>query len=250
MAVGNKVLRLAGINKFYGMGETQVSALVDINFDVDKGDFIAIMGPSGSGKSTLMNVLGCLDKPTSGEYWIDDNEVSQLTDDELAYIRNQYIGFIFQNYNLLPNLTALENVELPLIYRGMGREQRKEIASEALKKVGLEDRMFHKPSELSGGQQQRVAIARAIAGSPALLLADEPTGNLDSRSELEILDIFQKLNQQGMTILIVTHDEVVAEHCKRIIRVKDGLLVNNQKIEIRKDANDALQSIEIGADVG
>lgn len=246
----DKILQLSGISKIYGQGETKLYALKDVEFYITKGDFSAIMGPSGSGKSTLMNILGCLDKPSTGQYWIGEHEVSQLSDDELAYIRNQYIGFIFQNYNLLPNLTALENVELPLIYRGSGRFERREIAIEALKSVGLEDRMHHRPSELSGGQQQRVAIARAIAGKPTLLLADEPTGNLDSRSELEILSIFQRLNEQGMTILIVTHDEVVAQHCKRIIRVKDGLLVNNDKIKMQKDANEALQTLAIGADIG
>jgi len=246
--VANKILQLKDIDKIYGQGETEVIALKEINFAIEEGDFAAIMGPSGSGKSTLMNILGCLDKPTSGEYWIEENEVSQLSDDDLAYIRNQYIGFIFQNFNLLPNLTALENVELPLIYRGIGREERREIARDALTKVGLEDRMYHKPTELSGGQQQRVAIARAIAGKPSLLLADEPTGNLDSRSELEILEIFQSFNKQGITILIVTHDEVVAEHCKRIIRVRDGLLVKNQQLKIQKEAYKGLESLAAGVD--
>ncbi|WP_339061862.1 ABC transporter ATP-binding protein [Tepidibacillus marianensis] len=246
------MLRLNNINKVYGMGNMQLYALKNIDVHVKESDFVAIMGPSGSGKSTLMNVLGCLDKPTSGEYFIGEHEVSQLSDDELASIRNQYLGFIFQNYNLLPTLTAVENVELPLIYRGLSRNERREKAFEALTKVGLQDRLYHRPSELSGGQQQRVAIARAIAGNPTVLLADEPTGNLDSRSELEILAIFQDLNRQGMTIMIVTHDEVVAEHCSRIIRVKDGEIMTNKQIqeELRKDAACQLTTLQVSEVVG
>lgn len=234
------------------MGDTEFYALKNIDVHVKEGDFVAIMGPSGSGKSTLMNILGCLDKPTSGEYFIGEHEVSQLSDDALASIRNQYLGFIFQNYNLLPTLTAVENVELPLIYRGLSRSERRERAVEALTKVGLQERLYHRPSELSGGQQQRVAIARAIAGNPTVLLADEPTGNLDSRSELEILAIFQDLNRQGMTILIVTHDEVVAEHCRRIIHVKDGEIMTNKLIqeELRKDAAYQLTTLQVSEVVG
>lgn len=246
--VENKILELKQINKIYGSGDTELYALKDVSFDIYKGDFVAIMGPSGSGKSTLMNILGCLDTPSLGQYWINQDEVSELSDDELAYIRNQHIGFIFQNYNLLPNLTALRNVELPLIYRGLSRKEREEIALEALRKVGLEDRITHTPSELSGGQQQRVAIARAIAGKPTILLADEPTGNLDSQSELEILSIFQSLNEQGITILIVTHDEIVAEHCKRTIRVRDGKLVADQPIPKQRSAKLTLETALKGAE--
>lgn len=246
----NKILQLKDINKTYGIGDVKVHALRDIIFDVSEEDFVAIMGPSGSGKSTLMNILGCLDTPTSGEYWINEYEVSQLSDNDLAYIRNKYIGFIFQNYNLLANLTALENVELPLIYQGANKAMRKEAALEALAKVGLEDRMLHKPTELSGGQQQRVAIARAIASKPTILLADEPTGNLDSHSELEILSIFQALNQQGMTILLVTHDELVADHCKSVIQVKDGYIVSNQLNYEQLDANIELEKARQEVNVG
>lgn len=246
--VENKILELKLINKIYGTGDTELYALKDVSFDIYKGDFVAIMGPSGSGKSTLMNIIGCLDTPSLGQYWINQDEVSELADDELAYIRNQHIGFIFQNYNLLPNLTALRNVELPLIYRGLSKKEREEIALEALTKVGLDDRITHKPSELSGGQQQRVAIARAIAGKPTILLADEPTGNLDSHSELEILSIFQSLNEQGMTILIVTHDEIVAEHCKRTIRVRDGRLVADEQILKQRSAKLTLQTALKGAE--
>jgi len=239
------MLTLKNISKVYGKGETEIYALKSVGLTVNEGEFVAIMGPSGSGKSTLMNILGCLDRPTSGEYWLVGNEVSKLKDDQLAYVRNQYLGFIFQSYNLLPGLTALKNVELPLIYRGMDRNTRERLAIEALAKVGLEKRLHHRPSELSGGQQQRVAIARAIAGKPAFLLADEPTGNLDSRSELEVLSIFQELNEQGITIMIVTHDEIVGDHAKRIVRVKDGEIVKDEIVppERRLTAKDSIAQL-------
>ncbi len=221
------VLKLEDISKVYGSGELAVHALRSIDLQVYDGEYIAIMGPSGSGKSTLMNIVGCLDTPTAGQYWIDDTEVSRLKDDQLALIRNRAIGFIFQGYNLLPNLTAQENVELPLIYRGVNRSERERLALAALDRVGLADRLTHRPSELSGGQQQRVAIARAITGEPRILLADEPTGNLDSVSEQEILEVFRTLNIQGMTILVVTHDLTVANQCQRLITMHDGSIVGD-----------------------
>jgi putative ABC transport system ATP-binding protein len=204
--------------------------LSQVSLAVRKGEFIAIMGPSGSGKSTLMNIIGCLDRPTSGQYRFEQREISTMTDDELAAIRNGKIGFVFQTFNLLPRFSALKNVEVPLIYSGVPARSRKERAAPLLEKVGLADRMQHKPSELSGGQQQRVAIARALVNNPPLLLADEPTGNLDSRSGEEILNILTGLNQQGVTIIIVTHDKDVAARCKRILHLKDGRIVSDEAV--------------------
>ncbi|NPV69931.1 MAG: ABC transporter ATP-binding protein [Firmicutes bacterium] len=221
------MIRLDKVTKVYSTGKVEVQALLPIDLEVGQGEMVAIMGPSGSGKSTLMNILGCLDRPTSGSYWLDGREVARLGSNDLAEVRNQKLGFIFQSYNLLPRLTALENTELPLIYRGVSTRQRKASAMSALQAVGLSDRVSHLPSELSGGQQQRVAIARALAASPTLLLADEPTGNLDSKSGAEIMGIFKGLNQQGLTIVLVTHDEGVARHCKRIVRVRDGAIVSD-----------------------
>ena len=216
------LLELKNIYKNYIQGTMEVPVLKDINLCVEEGEYVAIMGPSGSGKSTLMNMLGCLDVPTSGEYWLHGQDVSALTDDELSDIRNREIGFIFQGFNLIPNLTAVENVELPLIYRGVSRSVRQELSREALKKVGLEHRMDHKPSEMSGGQQQRVAIARAIAQAPPVILADEPTGNLDSNSTKEIMDILKGLHKEGRTVILITHDNEIAAQAKRVIKIKDG----------------------------
>jgi len=216
------LIRIAGLSKQYKMGGETVHALSDIEVRIGHGDFVAIIGPSGSGKSTLMNVIGCLDSPTAGSYWLDGEEVSRLRENKLAEIRNRKIGFIFQGFNLLNKLTALENVELPLIYRGIPAKQRKEQAVEALRKVGLEERVRHRPSELSGGQQQRVAIARALAGNPPILLADEPTGALDTRTGVEVMALMQQLNEHGHTIILITHDLAVSEQARRVIRIQDG----------------------------
>jgi putative ABC transport system ATP-binding protein len=219
-----QVIEARELTKVYKMGTIDVHALRGVSFNITKGEVVSIMGPSGSGKSTLMNLIGCLDRPTSGEYILDGERVSNLTDDQLAAIRNQKVGFVFQTFNLLPRATALDNVELPLRYAGNGRD-RKKMAHDALVAVGLEDRVHHRPNELSGGQQQRVAIARAIINEPAIILADEPTGNLDSKSGEEIMALLLKLNQQrGTTLIIVTHDSHVAEKTQRIIHLMDGKL--------------------------
>jgi putative ABC transport system ATP-binding protein len=219
-----QVIEARELTKVYKMGTIDVHALRGVSFDILKGEVVSIMGPSGSGKSTLMNLIGCLDRPTSGEYILDGERVSNLTDDQLAAIRNQKVGFVFQTFNLLPRATALDNVELPLRYAGNGRD-RKKMAHDALVAVGLQDRLHHRPNELSGGQQQRVAIARAIINEPAIILADEPTGNLDSKSGEEIMALLLKLNQQrGTTLIIVTHDSHVAEKTQRIIHLMDGKL--------------------------
>ncbi|MCX7785511.1 MAG: ABC transporter permease, partial [candidate division WOR-3 bacterium] len=223
------MLELKNISKIYRMGKVELQALKNISFRVQDGEFIAIMGPSGSGKSTLLNILGCLDIPSEGKYFIDGTDVSEFSDSQLAQIRNQKIGFVFQNYNLLPRLTALANVELPLIYSG-NHAQRKEIAYNALKQVNLSERAYHRPIELSGGEQQRVAIARALTNRPSVILADEPTGNLDSKSGKEIMSILSELNQKGITIVMVTHDDSVAAYARRIIRLKDGEVVLDQPV--------------------
>ncbi len=211
--------------KIYNPGENEVRALDHVNLKINRNEFVAIIGQSGSGKSTLMNMLGCLDVPTSGNYILNGQDVSHLTDDELSDIRNKEIGFIFQGFNLIPGLTALENVELPLIYRGVSKKERIRLSEIALKKVGLEKRMTHKPSEMSGGQQQRVAIARAIAQAPPIILADEPTGNLDSGSTAEIMEILKELHGEGRTVILITHDNEIAARAKRMIRIMDGRIV-------------------------
>ena len=210
--------------KVYNPGENEVRALDHVNVSINENEFVAIIGHSGSGKSTLMNMLGCLDVPTSGTYLLHDQDVSRMSDDDLSDIRNRELGFIFQGFNLIPNLTALENVELPLIYRGISKKERLELSQDALRKVGLEKRMNHKPSEMSGGQQQRVAIARAIAQAPPVILADEPTGNLDSGSTKEIMGILKSLHQEGRTVIIITHDNDIAAQAERVIRIKDGYI--------------------------
>jgi putative ABC transport system ATP-binding protein len=222
------MIELSNITKTYRMGDVDFTVLFSVSLSVQNGELIAIMGPSGSGKSTIMNIIGCLDRPTSGSYRFEEREISALTDDELASIRNVKIGFVFQTFNLLPRFSALKNVEVPLIYSGVPARQRRERAVPQLEKVGLADRMQHRPTELSGGQQQRVAIARALVNNPTLLLADEPTGNLDSSSGGEILNILTALNEQGTTIIIVTHDPNVAARCRRIVTVKDGRIIQDQ----------------------
>ena len=223
--------------KVYNPGENEVRALDHVNVSINENEFVAIIGHSGSGKSTLMNMLGCLDVPTSGTYLLHDQDVSRMSDDELSDIRNRETGFIFQGFNLIPNLTALENVELPLIYRGVSKKDRMELSKDALMKVGLEKRMNHKPSEMSGGQQQRVAIARAIAQAPPVILADEPTGNLDSGSTKEIMGILKSLHQEGRTVIIITHDNDIAAQAERVIRIKDGYIEAdyNQDLEVYEE---------------
>lgn len=218
----NTLIKVEDMYKIYNPGENEVRALDGVSLTVNEGEFVAIIGHSGSGKSTLMNMLGCLDVPTEGTYILNGEDVSCLSDNELSEVRNNYIGFIFQGFNLIQNLTALENVELPLIYRKVDRSRRRQLAVEALKKVGLEQRMKHKPAEMSGGQQQRVAIARAIAAAPPLILADEPTGNLDSKSTKDIMKILDGLNEQGNTIVLITHDDGIAANAKRVVRIMDG----------------------------
>jgi putative ABC transport system ATP-binding protein len=213
------------------MGKVEVRALNGINLTVEKSEFVSIMGPSGCGKSTLMHIVGCLDRPTSGHVHLDEVDVDELDDNDLAVIRNKKVGFVFQTFNLLPKLNAIENVELPLIYAGVGLEERRAKAARLLEVVGLKDRVFHKPSELSGGQSQRVAIARSLANDPSIILADEPTGNLDSKSGEEIIHLFQELNSKGITLIIVTHDQEIAENSKRIIRLKDGLVVADEPVK-------------------
>jgi len=224
------VIKTEALTKVYEMGAEQVHALRGVDAEIRKGEYVAIMGPSGSGKSTLMNLIGCLDSPTSGKYWLAGRLVSDLDDDELAYIRNKEIGFVFQTFNLLPRATALHNVELPLIYNGTPAEDRIEKAKKALERVDLTDRMSHKPNELSGGQRQRVAIARALVNNPSIVLADEPTGNLDSKTGEEIMALFENLHGQGNTIILVTHENDIARHAHRIIHIRDGKIASDEAV--------------------
>jgi len=224
----SSIIHLEGIRKSYFMGKQELQVLKGINLDIYKNEYVALMGPSGSGKSTLMNILGCLDSPTAGQYVLNGQDVSKMADDNLADVRNKEIGFVFQQFNLLPRLTALENVALPLVYAGVGRKERTEMAMEVVKKVGLEERSHHKPNELSGGQCQRVAIARALVNNPSLILADEPTGNLDTKTSIEIMQIFGQIQAAGNTVVLVTHEEDIANHAKRIVRLRDGLIESDR----------------------
>jgi putative ABC transport system ATP-binding protein len=230
----NSIIHLENIRKSYFMGRNELEVLRGINLDIFKNEYVALMGPSGSGKSTLMNIIGCLDTPTEGSYILNGNAVSKMSDNELAGIRNKEIGFVFQQFNLLPRLTALENVALPLVYAGLGKKQRNERAMHVMDMVSLTDRSSHKPNELSGGQCQRVAIARALVNEPSLILADEPTGNLDTKTSYEIMDIFEKIHAAGNTIVVVTHEEDIARKAKRIVRLRDGL-VESDNTKTQKD---------------
>ena len=229
-----QLIAMRNIWKTYDMGAVAVQALCGISFEIRRGEYVAIMGPSGSGKSTLMNLIGCLDTPTRGKYWLNSRQVGELSDDELAYIRNKEIGFVFQTFNLLPRASALHNVELPLIYAGEGSKTRRANAAQALEKVGLGDRMHHKPNELSGGQRQRVAIARALVNDPSILLADEPTGNLDSATGEEIMQLFEELWRNGQTIVLVTHEHDIAAHAHRQIHLRDGKIERDERMDVKK----------------
>jgi putative ABC transport system ATP-binding protein len=222
------LITIKNLNKTYIMGAEKVEALKSVTLNIEKNEYVALMGPSGSGKSTLMNLLGCLDSPSSGEYWLNGIEVSTMDDGDLAEVRNKQIGFVFQTFNLMPRLSALENVALPLVYAGIGREERLEKARKTLESVGLGDRVSHKPNELSGGQRQRVAVARALVNDPAIILADEPTGNLDTKTSYEIMGLFEDIHKSGNTVIIVTHEHDIAQHAHRIVRLRDGLIESDQ----------------------
>ena len=243
MSQSHPVIVSQDLSKDYVMGDVVVHALRHVTVQIDQGEFVAIMGPSGSGKSTFMNMVGCLDRPSGGEIYLAGKAISGMSDDELASLRNRYVGFVFQSFNLLPRTSALQNVELPLMYAGV--KDRSVMAKAALGRVGLTQRMMHKPNELSGGQQQRVAIARAIVNDPVLILADEPTGNLDTRTSHEIMALFQELNRQGKTIVVVTHETEIAEHCSRIIRFRDGKVESDERIEDPVDARIKLANLPV-----
>lgn len=235
------IIRMEDLGKIYSTGKIEVEALKKVNLDIAEGEFVSIMGPSGSGKSTLMNIIGCLDRATGGYYELDNVNISSLDDIELAKIRNIKIGFVFQSFNLLPRITALQNVELPMIYAGIGKKERRRKAIEALERVSLADRMDHKPNELSGGQKQRVAIARALVNDPAIILADEPTGNLDTSAGEDIMAVFQELNREGVTIILVTHEPDIAQHTRRIVKFRDGKLTTDELVSHPIDARDLIR---------
>jgi putative ABC transport system ATP-binding protein len=238
------VVETRDLSKIYRMGDVEVRALRGVSLSLHKGEFVAVMGASGSGKSTFMNLLGCLDRPSSGAYLLDGEDVGRLSRDQLARVRGRKIGFVFQGFNLLPRTTAIENVELPMLYQGKGSKERRDRAAEALARVGLGDRLDHTPAQLSGGQQQRVAIARALVNRPTLLLADEPTGNLDSRTSVEVMGIFQELNDQGLTVLLVTHESDISDHARRVVVFKDGVVLTDHQVQDRRLARDELEAEE------